>query len=40
MKRALSLVSGDSLDRALAVETDAAVAGFLDPAATRRLTAF
>jgi enoyl-CoA hydratase/carnithine racemase len=40
MKRALSLVSGDSLDRALAVETDATVAGFLDPAATRRLTAF
>ncbi len=40
MKLALARVSSDSLDRALALETDATVAGFLDPAATRRLTAF
>jgi enoyl-CoA hydratase/carnithine racemase len=40
MKRALALVTADTLDRALEIETDATVAGFLDPAATRRLASF
>jgi enoyl-CoA hydratase/carnithine racemase len=31
MKRTLALVTADTLDRALALETDATVAGFLDP---------
>lgn len=40
MKRTLARVSTPELDRALALETDATVAGFLDPETTRRITAF
>jgi enoyl-CoA hydratase/carnithine racemase len=40
MKRTLALVTADTLDRALALETDATVAGFLDPEATRRIATF
>jgi enoyl-CoA hydratase/carnithine racemase len=40
MKRTLALVPAPALDRALALETDATVAGFLDPATTHRITTF
>jgi enoyl-CoA hydratase/carnithine racemase len=40
MKRALNAVAAGDLHRALQLETDATVAGFLDPETTRRLKAF
>ncbi|MEX5729095.1 enoyl-CoA hydratase/carnithine racemase [Rhodovulum iodosum] len=40
MKRVLNAAALPDLDRALALETDATVAGFLDPETTRRLKAF
>ena len=40
MKRVLALTATTDLDRALARETEATVAGFLDPETTRRITAF
>jgi enoyl-CoA hydratase/carnithine racemase len=40
MKRTLALTATQDLERALSLETDATVAGFLDPETTRRLTAF
>jgi hypothetical protein len=40
MKRALNRCAATDLRTALAVETDATVAGFLDPETTRLLKAF
>lgn len=40
MKRTLNATASTDLHRALALETDATVAGFLDPETTRRLKAF
>jgi enoyl-CoA hydratase/carnithine racemase len=40
MKRTLALTAASDLERALALETDATVAGFLDPETTRRILAF
>jgi len=40
MKRVLNAAAVPDLHRALALETDATVAGFLDPETTRRLSAF
>lgn len=40
MKRVLALTANSDFERALSLETDATVAGFLDPEATRRLAAF
>ncbi|MFP4326953.1 MAG: enoyl-CoA hydratase/isomerase family protein [Paracoccaceae bacterium] len=40
MKRVLNAVAPAELDRAMALETDATVAGFLDPETTRRLKNF
>jgi len=40
MKRTLNATAATDMHRALALETDATVAGFLDPETTRRLTAF
>jgi hypothetical protein len=40
MKRTLALTATQDLERALSLETDATVAGFLDPETTRRLAAF
>lgn len=40
MKRALNAVAAADLHRALDIETEATVAGFLDPETTRRLKAF
>lgn len=40
MKRALNASAAADIHRALALETDATVAGFLDPETTRRLKAF
>jgi hypothetical protein len=37
MKRVLALVGTGTLDRALALETEATVAGFLDPETPLRL---
>lgn len=40
MKRTLNATAAADLHRALALETDATVAGFMDPETTRRLKAF
>jgi enoyl-CoA hydratase/carnithine racemase len=40
MKRVLAQTGAGELDRALALETEATVAGFLDPETTRRIAAF
>ena len=40
MKRVLNAAALPDLQRALQLETDATVAGFLDPETTRRLNAF
>ena len=40
MKRTIALTAVPDLERALALETDATVSGFLDPDTTRRLLAF
>ncbi len=40
MKRALNATSTSGIERALAIETEATVAGFLDPETSRRLLAF
>ncbi|WP_186386744.1 enoyl-CoA hydratase/isomerase family protein [Stappia sp. TSB10P1A] len=40
MKRVLNAVAAGDLHRALDLETEATVAGFLDPETTRRITAF
>jgi hypothetical protein len=40
MKRVLSLCAQADIERALELETDATVAGFLDPETTRRLKDF
>jgi enoyl-CoA hydratase/carnithine racemase len=40
MRKVLNLTATGNLDRALALETDATVAGFLDPESTRRIIAF
>ena len=40
MKRTLSLTATQDLERALLLETEATVAGFLDPETTQRLRAF
>ena len=40
MKRTLNATAAADIHRALALETDATVAGFLDPETTRRLKAF
>lgn len=40
MKRTLNATASTDMHRALALETDATVAGFLDPETTRRLKAF
>ena len=40
MKRTLNATAATDIHRALALETDATVAGFLDPETTRRLKAF
>ncbi|MCO5147158.1 MAG: enoyl-CoA hydratase/isomerase family protein [Aquamicrobium sp.] len=40
MKRTLNATAASDIHRALALETDATVAGFLDPETTRRLKAF
>ena len=40
MKRVLNRCAAGDLERALALETEATVAGFLDPETTRRLQAF
>ena len=40
MKRVLALTAPQDLERALALETDATVAGFLDPETTRRIRSF
>lgn len=40
MKRTLTATAAADLHRALALETDATVAGFMDPETTRRLKAF
>ena len=40
MKRALNQTAVTDLERALSIETDATVAGFLDPETTGRLLNF
>lgn len=40
MKRVLNAAASTDLSRALALETEATVAGFMDPETTRRLSAF
>ena len=40
MKRTLNATAAFDMHRALALETDATVAGFMDPATTRLLKAF
>lgn len=40
MKRVLNLASVPDINRALQLETDATVAGFMDPETTKRLSAF
>lgn len=40
MKRVLAVTGAQGLDRAIALETDATVEGFLDPETTRRLKSF
>jgi len=40
MKRTLNATAASDMHRALALETDATVAGFLDPETTRLLKAF
>lgn len=40
MKRALNVSAASDIERALEIETDATIAGFLDPGTSRRLLAF